>query len=329
MYADLSLRLPSTSGRWAGADFREELTEWVSGSVGPPLAMESVRQRPWSTVWRVEAASGVFFAKQNAPLQAFEARLLTLLAGLSPSHVVPVAAADADRDLLLTPDQGEVLGDVAEPLEVVSRVMVAAAELQRDLVTHLDRLTAVGLTTLAPGDVLPYVQQRLDELGALPARDPRAFEAGAAERLEASLPSLAAAVQDVSSLGLPITLNHNDLHTFNVFEVDGRMRFFDFGDAMLTEPLGALRVPLGGLAQHLECPMDDPRLLRAVEPALEVWSDLVPLAELRAALPSALRLGRLARCESWLRCYASMTDDELGEYGDAASYWLASVADDG
>lgn len=98
-----------------------------------------------------------------------------------------------------------------------------------------------------------------------------------------------------------------------MFEVDGRMRFFDFGDAMLTEPLGALRVPLGGLAQHLECPMDDPRLLRAVEPALEVWSDLVPLAELRAALPSALRLGRLARCESWLRCYASMTDEELGD----------------
>ena len=106
------------------------------------------------------------------------------------------------------------------------------------------------------------------------------------------------------------------------------MRFFDFGDALLTDPLGALRVPLGGLAHHLECPIDDPRLLRAVEPALEVWSDLVPLTELRAALPSALRLARLARCESWIRCYASMTDEELGEYGDAASYWLAAVADD-
>ena len=94
---------------------------------------------------------------------------------------------------------------------------------------------------------------------------------------------------------------------------------------MLTEPLGALRVPLGGLAQRLECPMDDPRLLRAVEPALEVWSDLVPLPRLRAALPSALRLARLARCESWLRCFAAMTDEELGEYGDAASYWLAAA----
>ena len=204
--------------------------------------------------------------------------------------------------------------------------MRAAAELQRELVPHGDSLVGAGLTSLAPADVLPYVQQRLDEIAALPADDPRAFEPGAADRLEAALPSIAAAVEEVASLGLPLTLNHNDLHTHNVFEVDGRMRFFDFGDAMLTEPIGALRVPLGGMAQRLEVAMDDPRLLRAVEPALEVWSDLVPLAELRAALPSALRLGRLARCESWLRCFPSMTDEELGEFGEAAAYWLSEVA---
>ena len=116
--------------------------------------------------------------------------------------------------------------------------------------------------------------------------------------------------------------------TASELEVDGRLRFFDFGDALLTEPLSELRVPLGGLAHHLECPIDDPRLLRAVEPALEVWSDLVPLPELRAALPSAHRLARLERCESWLRCFPSMTDDELKEYGDAASYWLAAAAED-
>ena len=328
MYADISLRLPSTSARWSGDDFRQELSDWVAKAVGPPRGMESVRQRPWSTVWRVDASSGTFFAKQNTPLQGFEARLLSVLSDLAPSHVVPVTAADGDRDLLLTPDQGEVVGDVEDALGVVSRVMREAAELQRGLVPHLAALTGAGLTTLAPGDVLPYVQQRLDEISALPAGDACAFEPGAADRLESFLPALAAAVDDVASLGLPMTLNHNDLHTFNVFEVDGRMRFFDFGDALLTEPLGALRVPLGGLAQHLECAVDDPRLLRAVEPALEVWSDLVPIAELRAALPSALRLARLARCESWLRCYASMTSEELGEYGDAASYWLASVADD-
>jgi Ser/Thr protein kinase RdoA (MazF antagonist) len=333
VYADLALRLPSTSDRWSSPQFRADLTEWVAGAVGEPLSLEPVNNRPWSTVWRVEADSGLFFAKQNTPLQAFEARLLTLLGELAPAYVVPVTAADGDRDLLLTPDMGAVLGDtLAEAdedtlLPVIGRMLAEAAELQRRVAAHADRLTSAGLVRLGPGDVLPYVQQRLDDFASLPPDDPRALADGQAARLEASLPAVAAAVDEVAALGLPLTLQHNDLHTFNVFEVDGRMRFFDFGDALLSEPLGALMVPLGGIAQHLELPADDQRLRRLAEPALEVWSDVAPLTQLRAALPAALRLARLARCESWIRCGASMTEAELAEYGEAAAYWLAAVAD--
>ena len=333
MYADLAERLPSTSARWRSPEFRAELTDWVTAAVGEPRSLEPVRDRPWSTVWRVEAASGTYYAKQNTPLQAFEARLLTLLGDLAPHHVVPVTAADPGRDLLLTPDQGTVLGDVLDDVDeetllpVIRRVLGEAASLQREVAPHAERLAAAGLERLGPSDALPYIQQRLDDLAALPAGDPRGFEAGRAELLDAALPSVAAAVDEVAALGLPLTLHHNDLHTFNVFEVDGRMRFFDLGDAMLAEPLGTLMVPLRGIAQHLGVPADDPRIRGLAEPALEVWSDLAPLADLRAALPAALRLARLARCESWLRCYPGMTDAELGEWGDAAAYWLAEVAD--
>jgi hypothetical protein len=333
VYADLVLRLPSTSAHWASPEFRAELTGWVTAEVGEPAALEPVRDRSWSTVWRAEASSGTFFAKQNTPLQAFEARLLVLLGDLAPAHVVPVAAADPGRDLLLTPDQGMVLGeDLAEVgqedlLAAIRRMLGAAAQLQREVAPHADRLVEAGLVRLAPSDALPYVQQRLDDFVALPADDPRGLEPGRAEAIEAALPSVAAAVDQVAALGLPLTLNHNDLHTFNVFDGDGRMRFFDFGDAMLSEPLGALMVPLGGVAQHLDLALDHPLIVGLAEPALEVWSDLAPLSELRAAMPAALRLARLCRCESWLRCFPGMNDAELAEWGDAAAYWLAGVAD--
>ena len=333
VYADLSLRLPSTSARWGAPEFRAELTAWVTDTVGEPRSLEPVRDRPWSTVWRVEAASGTYFAKQNTPLQAFEARLLTLLGELAPTHVVPVTAADPERDLLLTPDQGTVLGEVLADVDegtllpVIGRMLGEAAELQRQVAPYAENLVSAGLERLGPADVLPYLQQRLDDFATLPSGDPRALEAGRGALLEAALPSIAAAVDQVGALGLPLTLHHNDLHTFNVFEVDGRMRFFDFGDALLAEPLGALMVPLGGIAQHLGLPAEDPRIRGLAEPALEVWSDLAPPEELRAALPSALRLARLARCESWIRCYPGMTDAELAEYGDAAAYWLAEAAD--
>jgi hypothetical protein len=334
VYADLTLRLPSTSAHWASQEFRAELAEWVVSVVGEPRTLEPVRHRSWSTVWRVQAAAGAFFAKQNTPLQAFEARLLVLLGDLATAYVVPVTAADPDRDLLLTPDQGTVVGDDLADTEenllpTMRRMLGEAALLQRQVAPHAVRLSEAGLQRLAPSDALPYVQRRLDELASLPAGDPRSFEPGRAEVLEVALPSIAAAVDQVAALGLPLTLNHNDLHTNNVFDVDGRMRFFDFGDALLTEPLGALMVPLGRAARHLDVALDDPQILDLAEPALEVWSDLAPLPDLRAALPAALRLARLARCESWLRCFAGMNDAELAEWGDAAAYWLAGVADGG
>ena len=334
MFADLDVRLPSTSAHWRSVPFREELTSWVTSHVGEPQSLTPVRDRSWSTVWRVGALEGVFFAKQNTPLQAFEARLVTLLGELAPAYVVPVTATDPDRDLLLTPDQGSVLGDVLaeagedEVLEAVGRLVGAAARLQREVAPVVDRLDGIGLSWLGPADATAYVQRRLDDLGSLPADDPRGFEPGRGDVLRAALPRVAADAERVASLGLPLTLNHNDLHTFNAFDVGGRMRFFDFGDAMVTDPLGMLMVPLGGVARHLDTAPSDPRVLSLAEPALEVWSDLAPVTELRAALPAALRLARLARCESWLRCFASMDDAELAEWGDAAAYWLASVADD-
>jgi Ser/Thr protein kinase RdoA (MazF antagonist) len=128
----------------------------------------------------------------------------------------------------------------------------------------------------------------------------------------------------VAALGLPLTLNHNDLHENNVFDVDGRLRFFDFGDALVSEPLAVLLIPLNILGDKPDATGDDPRLWRVADAALEVWSDLVPTSELRAALPSALQLGRVGRVESWVRCQPSLSDEQLVEWGPVAATWLGT-----
>jgi Ser/Thr protein kinase RdoA (MazF antagonist) len=144
--------------------------------------------------------------------------------------------------------------------------------------------------------------------------------------VRAALPQVARWAEEVAALGLPLTLCHNDLHGHNVFDVNGELRFFDFADALVMEPMAALLVPLNALAHRLRTGADDPRLWRVADAALEVWSEYVSMAELRAALPAALQLGRLARTESWIRCTAPMNDAELAEWGEAAAYWLASLA---
>lgn len=319
-------RLPSTSSHWESGGFLSELSEWLAHVVGEPRSLEPHKIRAWAAVWRAETDQGVFYAKQNCPAQRFEAALLAELAELVPQRVVPVAAVDLERGLLVTPDQGAVLAETAgDDLDTWCRVVSAGAALQREVAPHVDRLASTGLNTLEPSGTTAYVEHRLSELAGIDAADPRAMALADREAVRAHLPVIERWVEQVADLGLPTTLLHNDLHGHNVFDRGGELRFFDFADALLTEPLGALLIPINSLAYRLEAGPDDPRLARVAEAGLEVWSDLAPLAELRAALPAALQLARLGRVESWVRCLAPMTDAELVEWGDGASYWLSSL----
>jgi len=323
-YDALPPRDLSLSARWHTVGFREELRDWCASYVGPVTAMTQQKLRGWATVWRVETADGVWFAKQNCPGQQQEIPLMATLAEVVPDRVVPVTAA-ADG-FLLTPDQGAVFyetagGDLANWV----RLAREAAELQRALLPHHDALLAAGLSELRPDQADDYLAARVDQYAALAPDDSRRLAPEVAERLRAHLPVVRRWAEQVAALGLPLTLNHNDLHENNVFDVEGRLRFFDFGDSLVTEPLGVLLIPLNILGEKLGADGDDARLHEVAEAALEVWSDLVPVAELRAALPAALQLGRLGRVESWVRCQPSLADAELAEWGPVAATWIGTL----
>ena len=276
-----------------------EVADWVTSEIGPVESVEQGKLRPWAVVWQVRTAEGSFWAKQNCPGQAFEAELVSVLTRLEPSYVVPVAAVDTERGLLLTPDQGPVFGETVEgdDLDPWCRLVVRAMELARRVSDHGAALLAAGLTgSRVPEPARGLVDTCLAELGAL---------------------------------GLSDSLVHNDLHEHNAFDLPGGLRFFDFADAVWAHPLAGLLVPLNVLADRLGEPGPaDPRVQRVADAALEVWSDLAPLTELRRALPAALRLGRLGRAESWSRIEPHLSGEDQAEYGGAAAAWLARLPDE-
>ncbi len=319
-----------TSDVWRSEAFDAELRAFVTSAVGQPELFEPVKVRPWSAVWRVRAGGDVYFAKQNCPGQAHEARLLSALQRIAPEYVVPVVAADPGRDLLLTADLGHTLAEVGgdHDAAVWCRIVRDAALLQRAVVPHAADLE---LTEMPPECATTYVGDAIGRLGALPPGDPRRLSEDVAEQLRALLPTIDRWADQVADLGLPPTLNHNDLHAANVAapaSLDEPLRFFDFGDAVVTEPLGALLIPLNVSANELDAGPDDLRLRRIADAALEVWTDLVPARALRSALPAALQLARLARTESWRRCVSTMTADERAEFGSAAAHWLRTLLSD-
>lgn len=319
-----------TSAVWETPAFQAELRDFVVRAVGEPSSLERLKVRPWASVWKVTAGDQTYFAKQNCPGQAHEARVVSALAEIAPDYVVPVAAADPGRDLLLTEGLGRTLGelDAAPDVPTWSRIVRDAAQLQRAVAPHIDEL---GLTSLPPECATMYAGDAIGRLHALPDGDPRRLEDDVAERLRALLPSIERWSDQVADLDLPLTINHNDLHADNVVAAGGAdrpLRFFDFGDAVASEPLGELLIVLNICSDEMKAGPDDLRLRRIADAAIEVWSDLVPARAIRAGLPAALQLARLARVESWRRCVASFTPSERDEHGSAPAHWLGSLVED-
>jgi Phosphotransferase enzyme family len=312
---------------WASPEFEAELARWCRSVLGTDVRLEVTMIRCWSAVWRVLAENGTYYAKQNCPGQAFEAALMDVLASLS-DRVVPVTAVELGQGFLMTPDQGPVMREaIGDNVETWCAVVREAALLQREVAGHVAALELVGARRLGAAEAATYVVTRLQQYAALPEGDRRRVDAAAAARLRSVLPDLERWVDQVLALGLPVTLNHSDLHSNNVFALESGMRFFDFGDSVLSDPLSVLLATLNSMKFHLDCAPGDPRLVRVADAAIEVWSDLAPTTQLRAALGPSLQLAKLARSESWARCLTNLTDEEMGEFGDSAAWWLVGIAE--
>ena len=157
-----------------------------------------------------------------------------------------MTAVDLDRGFLLTPDQGPVMREtVGDSVEAWCDVVREAGLLQRETAGHVDALEAAGARRLGAAEAPSYVVTRVEQYAALPIDDPRRLDAGTADRIRAVTPDVERWAEQTRATGLPVTINHSDLHSNNVFALANGMRFFDFGDAMLTEPLAVLTATVG------------------------------------------------------------------------------------
>jgi Phosphotransferase enzyme family len=323
----------STSLRWTTSAWRDEAYAWIERilqrrGLTRTGEIEQPRIRFWSTQLTVPTDAGRLWFKENCPGQAFEAALVGVLADLVPDHVVAPVAVEPERGWLLTPDAGPTLRSVDGSIDLWERLAANWADLQRRVADHADRLVAAGTPSTRPLDMPALVAERVDELGALPADDLGHLSAADAARLWSALPTIERWAEQVAATGLPMSLDHNDLHSGNAFAPrtgDEQLRFFDFGDSVVGHPFCSLLVPLNVLAHELSTDADDPRLRRVVDAYLEVWSDLADPATLRAAVEPARQLGRVNRSESWRRVLGSANAAERAEFGDSQAWWLTSV----
>ena len=307
----------------------EAATAWIderlaSAGVDRTGPLESVRVRPWGEVARADSDRGPIWLKAPGGATGFEVPLYELLARWVPERILVPLAIDRSRGWVLLPDGGPSLGERAKGEELAAALPVALrhyGELQRALAGDADELLAIGVTDMRP-QAMPgrfdealaagrrYADGSADERDrAVPAR----FEA-ARERFEAQCSDLASRPGGAS-------LDHNDLHPWNILGdpgAGGSTRFYDWGDSVVAHPFAAMLVPLGFAARV------SPRAVETARDAyLDAFGDLGSHAELVETLELACRVAKVARALTWER--ALLAGDEAEADPDFARAPLATL----
>lgn len=252
---------------------RDDVENWVaSHDVEPTGPIETVHERPWSTVLRVPTADGDLYLKQDEAVQAYEVPLTAALASRWPDRVPEVVAADTDRAWLLLRDGGTRVADSGR-FELFPPALALYGELQVGEAAHVDELLAYGLRDLQLSCVVELYEPFFD-------RD-HGIEPDEVARLLALAPKFRALCAELEELSLPASIQHDDLHEWNVFERDGRVAIYDWGDSSVGFPLWSWLKPSWSI--------DDPEPGRAAYVA--AWSGFASERELRRALELAIPTG--------------------------------------
>jgi hypothetical protein len=267
---------------------REAAEHWISAHVQPTGPIEIAHERSWSTVLRVPLASGAAWFKACSPVQAFEPRLSAELFVRWPDRVAEVLAYDERRAWLLLGDAGTPIGEHGNPPEAWLEVLPPYADLQRGEAVYADDHVAHGVPSL-PVSALPARYAELLEHG-LP------LEPDELARLRAFSPRLEVLCTELAASGLPPTVQHDDLHMGNVYELNERLRLLDWGDSSISHPFFSLVVVFRFLEERSGLRRQDQWCLRLRDAYLEPWGN-----GLSDVFDLAVRVGSFAHTTAWDR----------------------------
>jgi hypothetical protein len=314
------------SERVTAPKWRAEAGAWIGerlGDLGLHVTgeIEQRRVRPWSTQLVLPTDGGTIWFKASCAAQAFEPRLQALLARLAPEMVDEPFAVDGERAWMLTRDRGATLGESHAPtVDDWRHVVKAWATLQRSVAGDGGAVIGAGVPDCSPATVPERLDRMIAALSDLPDDHPAHLAADLARRLHEARPRVVAAARTLVDSPLPATLQHGDLHLWNVFSVDDQLRFFDFGDAQWADPLESLCIPWAVVRHDGSAPW--PELLAAYH---EPWGDLLSLHDMAELMTAAVVTQPVNRSLTWWDCLAEATEEEWLEWGEAPTRHLANV----
>ena len=306
---------------WAQDGWRDEVDAWVAkqltaAGLEQHNQLEEFKLRPWSANLRVQTSAGYVYFKALPPGLEHEVGLTFHLSTNFPEHCLRLLGHNSRRGWMLTLNGGESLHDSITP-ELAKTVwpplLTGYAELQVQCAAQVQELLALGV----PDRRLSQAANIFDQSLALAPRflGLEGFSAAELDKFSSLRPWVLSQSDKLASLGIPESLQHDDLHDRNILLRDGRTTVFDWGDACISHPFFSLRESLFSIAESLALAyLGDPPELDVFRDAyLAPWTSFAPRDVLLEAVHLAKSLSVLPPIVGWVSSVANATLDEQNQ----------------
>lgn len=258
--------------------------------------LEMPHVTPWSAVFTVRTSIGRVWLKVPARDNRFEAAIYHTLLKTAPDNVLTPIASNSDSGWLLLPDGGPPLAETARGSDLVDAMCIALPQygrLQLSTITQSEEMLSLGVGDLLPQGLADRFERAVGEINPRP------------KPLVGLIPSFAAWCQQLIDSPLPPTLDHNDLHPWNILGLDpGRPDartavFYDWGDSVVAHPFGSSLEPISRVRRLARLAPDHPDVMRMRDSYLEAFDGIMTRSESVALIEIAWRVAKAARPIVW------------------------------
>lgn len=310
--------------RWQDPDWQRQAHEWIRAEVSRRSIrltgkIEQPHMYPWSTVLRVPSSEGTLFFKATAAETVYESALTEKLAGWYPDCMPELIAIDPLLGWMLMRDGGEQLRASIRPRKDVTPwnpVIARYAEVQVGLAEHVLEITRLGVPDHRLASLPALYTRLLKDEDILLIDQEKGLTSEEWEQLKDTRPRFEQICDKLASAGVPESLNHGDFHDGNVLIRDGRITFFDWGDASVTHPFVSLRTLFVSIEIALD--LDDysftPEMRDLLDRYLEPWQKFASKEALLNAYSLSKPVASIVKALSWYKTISPLTGSLRAEY---------------
>ena len=310
--------------RWHDPDWQRLVHEWIRSeaarqSVHLTGEIEQPHAYAWSTVMRVPSNEGLLFFKATAPETVYEAALTQKLAAWYPDCMPELVAVDLPRGWMLIRDGGEQLRASIRPTQDIKPwepVITRYAEVQTGLTEHVSEVLVLGIPDHRLAALPQLFLQFLAEKDSLMIDQEKGLTSAEFQQLQDLTSRFEQICTDLAAFGIPESLNHGDFHDGNVLLKNGRVTFFDWGDADVTHPFVSLRTFFVSIEIALK--LDDysftPEMAALLDRYLEPWQKIASKEDLLTAYHLSTPVASIVKALAWYQTISRLEGSMRSEY---------------